>query len=74
MVWCGPCHTSFEQGVAVTPIQIATAFGAIAYEILLKPKVVRYLSYWDNKSIQAIPTTVQQRVVSSETANKFWIL
>ena len=62
---------SFGQAVAVTPIQLAMAIGAIANEgTLLKPKVVRYLSFWENMTIQAIPKTKIRQVVAPKTARQ----
>jgi cell division protein FtsI/penicillin-binding protein 2 len=58
---------SFGQGIAVTPIQIATAVGAIANDgLLMKPYVVRGIMDGE-REIEVQPTVVR-RAVSEETA------
>lgn len=58
---------SFGQGIAVTPIQIATAVAAIANDgLLMKPYVVQKIVS-DEREIEVKPTVVR-RAVSQETA------
>jgi cell division protein FtsI/penicillin-binding protein 2 len=58
---------SFGQGIAVTPIQIATAVGAVANDgLLMKPYVVERVVE-DNREIQVKPAVVR-RAVSEATA------
>ena len=58
---------SFGQGIAVTPVQIATAVGAIANDgLLMKPYVVQRIEAGE-REIDVQPTVVR-RAVSSETA------
>jgi cell division protein FtsI/penicillin-binding protein 2 len=60
---------SFGQGIAVTPIQIAAAVGAIANEgLLVKPYVVQRIVDGE-RSIEVKPTVVR-RAVSADTAKK----
>lgn len=60
---------SFGQGIAVTPIQIAAAVGAIANEgLLVKPYVVQRIVDGE-RSIEVKPTVVR-RAVSADTARK----
>lgn len=59
---------SFGQGIAVTPIQIATAVGAIANDgLLMKPYVVERIV--DGERELTIKPTVVRRAVSQETAH-----
>jgi cell division protein FtsI (penicillin-binding protein 3) len=58
---------SFGQGVAVTPIQIAVAVGAIANEgLLMKPHIVNRVV--DSEREVEVKPVVVRRVVSQETA------
>jgi cell division protein FtsI/penicillin-binding protein 2 len=58
---------SFGQGIAVTPIQIATAVGVIANEgMLVKPYIVQRIV--DGERTIEVKPTVVRRAVSSETA------
>jgi cell division protein FtsI/penicillin-binding protein 2 len=59
---------SFGQGIAVTPIQIATAVGAIANDgLLMKPYVIERIV--DGERELTIKPTVVRRAVSEETAH-----
>jgi cell division protein FtsI (penicillin-binding protein 3) len=60
---------SFGQGIAVSPLQLAAAFAALANGgVLLKPYIVRAVLDADGKIIQEnTPTSVRQ-VVKPETA------
>lgn len=63
-----PATASFGQGITVTPIQIAAAFGALANEgKLMKPYVVSEILETDKDPIITNPQMVRQ-VVSARTA------
>jgi cell division protein FtsI (penicillin-binding protein 3) len=58
---------SFGQGVAVTPLQIAVAVGAIANDgLLMKPHIVSRII--DSEREVEVKPTVVRRTVSEETA------
>jgi len=59
---------SFGQGIAVTPVQIASAIGAVANEgLLMKPYIVNRITDGE-RSVEVKPTIVR-RAVASETAD-----
>lgn len=59
---------SFGQGVSVTPLQMITAFAAIANDgIMRQPRVVKQI-ITDEGVQEAQPVTIR-RVISAETAN-----
>jgi len=61
---------AFGQGIAVTPIQLVTAIGAIANDgILLRPYVVERIKY---KNGEEKVTKIEEirRVISSDTASR----
>jgi cell division protein FtsI/penicillin-binding protein 2 len=59
---------SFGQGIAVTPIQIAIAVGAVANDgLLMKPYMVERVAEGD-REVQVKPTVVR-RAVSEKTAH-----
>lgn len=61
---------SFGQGITVTPIQIATAYNAIANGgVLMKPEIVQEIIHPDG-STQKIQPDAERRVVSQNTANE----
>lgn len=60
---------AFGQGILVTPLQMATAYAAIANKgVLMEPHIVDSIVQKDSKTIKTDPVAVQ-RVVSEETAN-----
>jgi cell division protein FtsI (penicillin-binding protein 3) len=60
---------SFGQGVAVTPIQLAAAYGAIANGgILMRPYIVKQVVDENGEVLVANQPTVVRRVVSEATA------
>lgn len=59
---------SFGQGIAITPIQMVRAVGAIANEgLLLKPYVVKKIIKEDGK-VEEIKPQAERRVIKPETA------
>ncbi len=61
---------SFGQGISVTPIQLITAYGAIANDgMMVKPYVVDQVIHRDGTTDTTKPVTVRQ-VISPETAVK----
>lgn len=60
---------SFGQGVSVTPIQMITAFAAIANDgIMRQPRIVKQIIDEDGTIQEAQPITIR-RVISAQTAN-----
>lgn len=63
--------TSFGQGVAVTPIQLVTAYAAIAnHGILMRPYIVRRVVDETGEVLLENHPTIVRRVVSEATASK----
>lgn len=59
----------FGQGITVTPIQMITAYAAIANKgVLMQPHIVDSINQKDGKIIKT-ETTPLQKVVSEQTAN-----
>jgi cell division protein FtsI/penicillin-binding protein 2 len=59
---------SFGQGISVTPIQLTTAYAALANKgTLMKPQIVDELRYFDGHSEKIEPKEVRQ-VVTENTA------
>ncbi|MFN8453907.1 MAG: penicillin-binding protein 2 [Anaerolineae bacterium] len=59
---------SFGQGIAVTPLQIATAVGAVANDgLLLKPHIVQKIV--DSEREVEVKPMVVRRAISQETAH-----
>ncbi|MFH0828960.1 MAG: penicillin-binding protein 2 [Candidatus Kerfeldbacteria bacterium] len=59
---------SYGQGITVTPLQLASAFAAIANRgILMKPYIVKELRHPDGTTTTTQPTTVRQ-AISPQTA------
>jgi len=57
------------QGVAVTPIQLASAFAAIANNgVLMKPRILTHIADSDGKIIQSFDPEPVRQVISKETA------
>ena len=57
------------QGVAVTPIQLASAFGAIANNgLLMKPRILTHIDDADGKIIQSYDPEPVRQVISKESA------
>lgn len=62
---------SFGQGISVTPIQLATAFSAIANGgYLMKPYLVKDVLDRDGKVIKSNQPQIVKKVISGETALK----
>lgn len=70
--WSGTSYGSIPigLGVAVTPIQMAAAYGAIANDgVWLQPTLVRGTVGSDNKA-EGSPTGIRRRVLSADTARQ----
>ncbi|KUO52488.1 MAG: stage V sporulation protein D [Desulfitibacter sp. BRH_c19] len=62
---------SIGQGIAVTPVQLASAMSAIANNgTLLKPHLVREIRDKDGNLVKAIEPEVVKQVISKETAQE----
>ncbi len=62
---------SFGQGVAVTPIQMASAVAAIANKgERIKPRIVWKMSHKNESSVQAIPITSEGQIIRPEIAKE----
>ncbi|MBM2839267.1 MAG: ftsI, partial [Deltaproteobacteria bacterium] len=62
---------SFGQGISVTPIQMVTAFSAIANGgYLMKPYLVKDILDRDGKVIKSNQPQIVKKVISGETASK----
>ena len=60
---------SFGQGISVTPVQMITAFSAIANDgVLMKPMLINKLTSFDGTQQKVEPEAVS-RVVSKKTAD-----
>ena len=60
---------AFGQGVAITPIQLATAVSAISNGgNLMEPRIVKQLIDEDGNIIKNFDTVVRRRVISKETS------
>ncbi len=65
-IW--PATASYGQGITVTPLQLAAAYGAIANQgLLMRPHVVSEIRYSDGHVVKTIPQDVRQ-VVSPRAA------
>ena len=65
---------SFGQGVTTTPIQIATAYAALANGgKLMKPQIVEKIIHTDGSEEEVEPQEVR-RVVSEDTAKKMGVM
>ncbi|HAR99695.1 MAG: Peptidoglycan glycosyltransferase [Candidatus Moranbacteria bacterium GW2011_GWC2_37_73] len=61
---------SFGQGISVTPIQLAAAFGALANKgTLMKPQIIDEIRYSDGRSEKIEPKEVRQ-VVTENSAEQ----
>lgn len=61
---------SFGQGISVTPLQLAMAYGVLANKgTLMKPQIVDQLNYSDGRSEQVKPEEVRQ-VISESAASE----
>ncbi len=57
------------QGVAVTPIQLASAFAAIANNgLLMKPRLITHIDDGDGKIIQSYDPESTREIISKQTA------
>jgi stage V sporulation protein D (sporulation-specific penicillin-binding protein) len=61
---------SYGQGIAVTPIQMVQAFGAIANEgTMMKPRLVRKIMDSNGKSLRDVQPQVVSQVLNPETSH-----
>lgn len=66
---------SIGQGVAVTPLQMVMAFGAIANEgVLVKPHIIKEIQNSDGTVFSASPTTPVRQVIEPEIARKLTVM
>lgn len=64
-------NVSFGQGVSVTPLQLTTAFSAIANGgYLMKPYLVKDILDKDGKVIKRNQPQIVKKIISGETASK----
>ena len=64
-------NVAFGQGIAITPMQMAKAYSAVANGgSLMKPMIVKEIRNTDGTSVLKIDPTVIRRVVSTETARR----
>ena len=64
-------NVSFGQGVSVTPLQLTTAFSAIANGgYLMKPYLVKDILDRDGKVIKSNQPQIVKKVISGDTASK----
>ncbi len=71
--WSRPSFASMSRGyeVAVTPIQMATALGAIANGgELMKPLLVKRISHGNGRLLEEFEPQVLNRVISEKTAHQ----
>ncbi len=62
---------SFGQGIALTPIQMVSVVTAVTNRgELLKPRIIRYMTFNKNQSLKGVPKTVRDTLMSAETAQK----
>ncbi len=64
-------NISFGQGVSVTPLQLTTAFSALANGgYLMKPYLVKDILDKDGKVIKRNQPQIMKKIISGETASK----
>jgi cell division protein FtsI/penicillin-binding protein 2 len=64
-------YMSFGYGLAVTPIQLATAFSALVNGgVLYKPQLVKKQTNWQGKKIYEAEPVAIRKVISSETSER----
>ncbi len=64
-------NVSFGQGVSVTPLQLTTAFSAIANGgYLMKPYLIKDILDKDGKVIKRNQPQIVKKIISGETASK----
>jgi stage V sporulation protein D (sporulation-specific penicillin-binding protein) len=67
----GLATMSFGQGLSVTPVQMATAIGAIANDgKLMKPHVVKAYADSEGNIVEEIPNKIERMVISENTSRE----
>lgn len=69
--WSGIDHAtiSFGQGIACTPLQMATAVSAVANGgLLIKPTLIHMIIDKNEETLKGSPKTIKRRVISQKTA------
>ncbi len=62
---------SYGHGIAITPIQLVTAVGAIANNgVMMQPRMVKELTDEDGKVVKEFKTKEIRKVISSKTASE----
>lgn len=62
-------NNSFGQGISITPIQLITAFSAVANGgNLMEPRIAKKVIDDDGKTVHEFPTRTVRQVVSKDTA------
>lgn len=60
---------SYGQGIAITPIQMATAVSTIANDgVMMQPRLVKELTDSDGKTVKKIETREVRKVISKKTS------
>lgn len=61
----------FGQAIAVTPIQMVTAFSAVVNGgVLYEPRLVNSIDSFDGKNVYSAPSKKVRQVISAETSKK----
>ncbi|MEI7621668.1 MAG: penicillin-binding protein 2 [Candidatus Moraniibacteriota bacterium] len=65
---------SFGQGIAVTPLQLATAYGVLANGgVLMKPQIIDQIQYADGRTQEVLPLEMHQ-VISKNTSDQMGVM
>ena len=65
------CTMAYGQGIAITPIQLATAVAAIGNDgVLMQPRVVKKLTNSKGETVKTYETKEVRKVLSTKTANE----
>lgn len=65
------CTMAYGQGIAITPIQLASAVAAIGNDgVLMQPRVVKKLTNSKGETVKTFETQEVRKVLSTKTANE----